>query len=49
MKSIGSDLDASADFDEFCGTLEHDRSHAFARQPERRGESADASASDDHR
>jgi len=48
VKGIRTDLDAGADLAELGGAFEYDGGNALARQSERAGQPADATASDDY-
>ncbi len=49
VKRVRSELDAGADLAERGGLFQQDRGNALLRQPERRGEAADAAAGDQDR
>ena len=48
MERVGPELDAGADLAERGGLFQQDRADALLREPERRGEAADAAARDQH-
>ena len=49
VERVGPELDAGADLAERRGLFQQDRADAFLRQPQRRGEAADAAACDQDR
>ena len=48
-RAVGTDLDAGAVLVKSGAALQHVRGNAVARQRQRRGETADAAAGDEHR